>query len=194
MAPIWRASGSSAAAPWAMAMRSAWDISGPVLVFSLGSNYQPQAPTPPAQAAAGQQQRSPSERPPRSIAIGGEAIRPGSDPHGRGAQRTPVSPYLQLVGASSVALLLLLPFPLVFWPLELAALAGWMLLGSRKEPHPAVVLHDGQAQRRSSPTGSRPWPTATASARHQPKCGHCLTGSHDDLDSAGRLPARTSRV
>lgn len=45
--------------------------------------------------------------------------------------------------------LLLLPFPLIFWPLELGALAGWMVLGSRKEHTLLVVQHDGQAMRRS---------------------------------------------
>ncbi|MFM2157586.1 MAG: hypothetical protein RLZZ124_60 [Cyanobacteriota bacterium] len=45
--------------------------------------------------------------------------------------------------------LLLLPFPLIFWPLELGALAGWILLGSRKEHTLLVVQQDGQAMRRS---------------------------------------------
>lgn len=43
--------------------------------------------------------------------------------------------------------LLLLPFPLVFWPLQLLALAGWILLGSRKQHQLLVVLHDGRALR-----------------------------------------------
>ncbi len=43
--------------------------------------------------------------------------------------------------------LLLLPFPLVFWPLQLVALAGWILLGSRKQHQLLVVLHDGRALR-----------------------------------------------
>jgi len=41
--------------------------------------------------------------------------------------------------------LLLLPFPLLFWPLQIGALAGWILLGSRKEHTLQVVLQDGQA-------------------------------------------------
>ncbi|MCT0249496.1 FHA domain-containing protein [Synechococcus sp. CS-205] len=45
--------------------------------------------------------------------------------------------------------LLLLPFPLLFWPLEVAALVGWILLGSRKDHTLTVVLRDGRAQRRS---------------------------------------------
>ncbi len=43
--------------------------------------------------------------------------------------------------------LLLLPFPLVFWPLELGALAGWIVLGSRKDHSLVVVLRDGRALR-----------------------------------------------
>ena len=43
--------------------------------------------------------------------------------------------------------LLLLPFPLVFVALELAALAGWILLGSRKQHQLLVVLHNGRALR-----------------------------------------------
>ena len=45
--------------------------------------------------------------------------------------------------------LLLLPFPLLFWPLEIAALLGWMVLGSRKQHTLVVVLRDGQAMRHS---------------------------------------------
>jgi len=43
--------------------------------------------------------------------------------------------------------LLLLPFPLVFWPLELGALGGWIVLGSRKDHSLVVVLRDGRALR-----------------------------------------------
>jgi hypothetical protein len=43
--------------------------------------------------------------------------------------------------------LLLLPFPLIFWPLELGALAGWIVLGSRKDHSLVVVLRDGRALR-----------------------------------------------
>ena len=42
---------------------------------------------------------------------------------------------------------MLLPFPLVFWPLQACALAGWILLGSRKEHQLMVVLRDGRALR-----------------------------------------------
>lgn len=45
--------------------------------------------------------------------------------------------------------LLLLPFPLLFWILELGGLAGWVLLGARKNHSLVVVLRNGLAYRRS---------------------------------------------
>lgn len=45
--------------------------------------------------------------------------------------------------------LLLLPFPLLFWILEISGLAGWIVLGSRKEHRLVVVLRNGLAYRRS---------------------------------------------
>ena len=45
--------------------------------------------------------------------------------------------------------LLLLPFPLLFWPLQAGALAGWILLGSRKQHKLTLVLRDGRAVRHS---------------------------------------------
>ncbi|MFM7674650.1 MAG: FHA domain-containing protein [Synechococcus sp.] len=44
--------------------------------------------------------------------------------------------------------LLLLPFPLLFLPLQVGAVVGAVLLGSRKEHELVVVLRDGQARRR----------------------------------------------
>jgi hypothetical protein len=43
--------------------------------------------------------------------------------------------------------LLLLPFPLLFWPLQITALAGWILLGSRKDHTLVLELRDGRALR-----------------------------------------------
>ncbi len=45
--------------------------------------------------------------------------------------------------------LVLLPWPAVFWTLELVALAGWIVLGSRKEHVLLVTLRDGMAYRHS---------------------------------------------
>lgn len=106
---------------------------GPVLVFSLSA---PQTATRPPQAE-------------RRIDIDGTAVALNqirsavvlSEPH-----------YPHIFSwwlLTSVAGLMLLPFPLLFWPLELTALAGWILLGSRKSHTLLVVQHDGQAQRRS---------------------------------------------
>ena len=43
--------------------------------------------------------------------------------------------------------LLLLPFPWLFWPLQVAALAGWILLGSLREHTLVITLRDGMAYR-----------------------------------------------
>ncbi|MFM8524034.1 MAG: FHA domain-containing protein [Cyanobacteriota bacterium] len=45
--------------------------------------------------------------------------------------------------------LMLLPFPPLFWLLELTGLAGWIVLGSRKEHSLVVVLRNGLAYRRT---------------------------------------------
>jgi len=45
--------------------------------------------------------------------------------------------------------LVLLPWPFLFWPLEIAALLAWILLGSRKEHVLIVTLRDGMAHRHS---------------------------------------------
>ena len=43
--------------------------------------------------------------------------------------------------------LVLLPWPFLFWPLEIGALVAWILLGSRKEHLLIVTLRDGMAHR-----------------------------------------------
>jgi hypothetical protein len=43
--------------------------------------------------------------------------------------------------------LVLLPWPWLFWPLEIGALAAWIVLGSRKEHELVVTLRDGMAHR-----------------------------------------------
>jgi len=105
---------------------------GPVLVFRLAASVVP--------SPAGQ------------LDIGGEAI-PLAQIRSVAVQSEPVYPpifsWWVLV---SVGLLLLLPIRIgpvaIFWPLQLAALAGWLLLGSRKHHTLVVVLRDGRAQRR----------------------------------------------
>ena len=47
----------------------------------------------------------------------------------------------------SLGSLVVLPWPLLFWALELAALASWIVLGSRKEHVLLVTLKDGMGYR-----------------------------------------------
>ena len=45
--------------------------------------------------------------------------------------------------------LVLLPWPWLFWPLEVLALGAWVVFGSRKEHVLLVTLRDGMAHRHS---------------------------------------------
>jgi hypothetical protein len=49
----------------------------------------------------------------------------------------------------SLGALVLLPWPFLFWPVEIGALVAWILLGSRKEHVLIVTLRDGMAHRHS---------------------------------------------
>ena len=49
----------------------------------------------------------------------------------------------------SLAGLVLLPMPFLFWPLEIGALLAWLLLGSSKEHVLLLTLRDGMAHRHS---------------------------------------------
>lgn len=49
----------------------------------------------------------------------------------------------------SLAGLVLLPWPFLFWPVEIGALLAWILLGSRKDHVLIVTLRDGMAHRHS---------------------------------------------
>jgi hypothetical protein len=127
---------------------------GPVLVFSLTAVQEAPAPAPqPASAKPGnstaRQTQAPLNKPPRSIDIGGITVAVNQI-RSAVVQSEPRYPHifswwlLACLGG-----LLLLPSPLLFWPLELAALGGWILLGSRKSHTLLIVQHDGQAQRRA---------------------------------------------
>ena len=121
---------------------------GPVLVFSLMAQKAPAAATPTG-AANPPPRQAKSSQPPRSIDIDGTAV-PLSQIRSAVVRSEPHYPHIfSWWLLTSVAGLLLLPFPLVFWPLELAALAAWLLLGARKSHTLLVVQHDGQAQRRA---------------------------------------------
>ncbi|NDG75785.1 MAG: FHA domain-containing protein [Synechococcaceae bacterium WB8_1B_136] len=120
---------------------------GPVLVFSLTAAQEAPAAARPTKAP--QPQPLPKPQPPRCIDIDGTAV-PLSQIRSAVVLSEPHHPHIfSWWLLTSVAGLLLLPFPLLFWPLELGALAGWVLLGSRKSHTLLVVQHDGQAQRRA---------------------------------------------
>ena len=111
--------------------------SGPVLVFESATAVEAAAPAASAPPAA----------PPRSISVGEEQVAV-ADIRSAAVQSLPLHPHifswwlLLCLGG-----LLLLPFPLLFWPLQAGALAGWILLGSRKHHELVLVLRDGRAVR-----------------------------------------------
>jgi len=126
---------------------------GPVLVFEAGVSPTPAAPRAVATPA-------PPPRPkPRAT--------PGADP---GSRSTSIDVAGQTLALSEIRTalvrtealyphifswwlllclggLLLLPFPLLFWPVQLIALVGGVLLGARKEHWLVVELRDGRALR-----------------------------------------------
>jgi hypothetical protein len=135
-------------------------LHGPVLVFELVA-----AATSPAGATSPPTPRSSASPSPSTRAAGAQptaSVRGGSasriDFEGRSlevanirmavVQSEPQHPHifswwlLLCLGG-----LLLLPFPLLFWPLQIGALAGWILLGSRKDHTLVVELRDGRALR-----------------------------------------------
>ena len=134
---------------------------GPVLVFSLPA---PQQAAPPSEAAPAQQPTAASNGPThnnfraaaapsqpkalRSIDIDGTTVALHEI---RSAVVLDEAQYPHIFSwwlLTCVAALLVLPFPILFWPLEAVALVGWILLGSRKNHTLLVVQHDGQALRR----------------------------------------------
>lgn len=111
--------------------------SGPVLVFEA----EPATPAPSSQA------RAASPAPPRSISVGEQQLAV-AEIGSAAVQSLPLHPHIfswwLLVCLSG---LLLLPFPLLFWPLQISALAAWILMGSRKQHQLVLVLRDGRAVR-----------------------------------------------
>lgn len=151
---------------------------GPVLLFQLGSRAPVAASCPvrsaePTTKAAGPAQSSPPPAAPlgRSSASSGQrppaAASPGrSGPaapltfagrqipldqirsaHVRSRQRYPHS--FSWWALLCLGGLVLLPLPVVFWPLEIGAMLGWIVLGSRKEHVLIITLRDGMAHRHS---------------------------------------------
>ncbi len=130
---------------------------GPVLVFRLQESAA--APTPPPAAAAPPPRSAAAAAataraaaaPPGTIAIGDEAFRP-EQVRSALVRSEPRYPHIfSWWVLLSVGLLLLLPFRVgpiaIFWPLEIAALTGAIVLGRRQEHTLVVELRDGQARR-----------------------------------------------
>ena len=108
---------------------------GPVLVFQLAER-KAQPPSAPARSAG-------------SIEIGEQRVPVGMI-RACNVQSLPMHPHIfswWLLGC--LGGLLLLPFPWLFWPLELGALACWIVLGSRKAHRLVLELQDGRAMRHS---------------------------------------------
>jgi hypothetical protein len=111
--------------------------SGPVLVFEA----EPATPAPSSQA------RPASPAPPSSISVGEQQLAV-AEIRSAAVQSLPLHPHIfswwLLVCLGG---LLLLPFPLLFWPLQISALAAWILMGARKQHQLVLVLRDGRAVR-----------------------------------------------
>lgn len=138
--------------------------SGPVLVFRCGTAAAAAATGAGASGALARPASQPGSSPvpgPASRAGAAQAARPDLLSIEVGDQRLSAAA-IRSVRVESRALyphifswwlllclggLLLLPLPLLFWPLELLALAGWILLGARKEHLLEVVTNDGLAHR-----------------------------------------------
>jgi hypothetical protein len=117
-------------------------LKGPVLVFELTRSSAPVRAVA-TQAAANSTVNSAAT----SIAVGEQSVAI-AEIGSVAVQSLPEHPHifswwlLLCLGG-----LLLLPFPLVFWPLQAGALAAWILLGSRKQHQLVLVLRDGRAMR-----------------------------------------------
>ena len=129
---------------------------GPVLLFEL--QVSAAAAVPAAAAPAAAPSAAPSSapaqapapapvRPPTSVEVDGQTV-PVAMVRSAAVQSLPQHPHifswwlLLCLGG-----LLLLPFPVLFWPLQVVALGGWILLGSRKQHRLVLVLRDGRALR-----------------------------------------------
>lgn len=103
-------------------------LKGPVLVFEL-------------------LERTPTAPRAKQLDVGGQPVEV-ADILSAGVQSLPRHPHVfswwLLLCLSG---LLLLPFPLLFWPLEIGALVAWIVLGSRKQHSLVVVLNNGRALR-----------------------------------------------
>jgi hypothetical protein len=127
-------------------------VDGPVLLFELQASAAAGLSTAASPAAAPVAAPAPVPAPtraPTSVEVDGQTV-PVAMVRSAAVQSLPQHPHifswwlLLCLGG-----LLLLPFPLLFWPLQVVALGSWILLGSRKQHRLVLVLRDGRALRHS---------------------------------------------
>ena len=109
---------------------------GPVLVFRMATASAQAAPEPAIPRAAG-----------GSLEFAGQMIPMQQIKSVQVLSRPRFPASFSWWALLSLGSLVLLPWPLVFWAVELVALAGWIVLGSRKEHVLQVTLRDGMAYR-----------------------------------------------
>jgi len=118
---------------------------GPVLIFEAAASHSQAAPSPVRASSPKPEAKPPA--PPTSIDVAGQSL-PLSSVRTALVRTDPLHPHifswwlLLCLGG-----LLLLPFPLLFWPWQVLGVLGGVLLGSRKEHWLVVELRDGRAVR-----------------------------------------------
>ena len=109
---------------------------GPVLVFRLASSTaKPPSETSPGVSKGG------------NLEFGGELIRMDQIQSVQMISRARYPASFSWWALISLGSLVLLPWPILFWTLELAAVSVWIVLGSRKDHVLLVTLKDGMGYR-----------------------------------------------
>ncbi|MFZ0407455.1 MAG: FHA domain-containing protein [Cyanobium sp.] len=117
---------------------------GPVLIFRLAATTPAPGPVPSASTAGPARSGA---RTPAAVEVGGRALALERvlSAFVRSQPRYPqIFSWWALLCLGG---LLLLPLPWLFWPWQIAALVGWIVLGSRKEHTLVLTLRDGMAYR-----------------------------------------------
>ncbi|MEB3257242.1 MAG: FHA domain-containing protein [Cyanobacteriota bacterium] len=118
---------------------------GPVLVFRLQGTAP--APTPAPASAPAPQRPAARARAAAPLTLGGQAV-PLDKVHSVHVRSRPTYPHsfswwvLVCLGG-----MVLLPWPWLFWCVQVGALAAWIVLGARKEHELVLTLRDGMAYR-----------------------------------------------
>ena len=109
---------------------------GPVLVFRLVSTTAEHVHEPSPSVATGS-----------TLELGGELIPMDQIQSVQMISRARYPASFSWWALISLGSLVLLPWPLLFWTLELTAVSGWIVLGSRKDHVLLVTLKDGMGYR-----------------------------------------------